>query len=233
MITPQLPLALHPPASRSFDTFWPGPNGEAFEVVREASATPGRRWVALSGPSGSGKSHLLAAAARRAAGGVLIGGDELRRVAVPDEIVELAGPPLLCIDDLDALLGDAAWEEALYALLDRVRRGGQGLVFSARTGPRTLSPALPDLASRLTWGVHCRLVPLDDDDKAALLRARARQRGFEIDDRTIRYLLTRLPRDLTVLTGWIDHLVDAGAAARRRISPRLVRDLLDASGTAV
>jgi DnaA family protein len=61
----QLPLAISQGAEPGFDNFVAGPNAEALERVRElARGALGERIVYLWGGRGSGRSHLLAAAAR-------------------------------------------------------------------------------------------------------------------------------------------------------------------------
>ena len=61
----QLPLGISQPAEPAFDNFIAGPNAEALARVRElAGGTLNERIVYLWGEPGSGRSHLLRAAAR-------------------------------------------------------------------------------------------------------------------------------------------------------------------------
>src|SRR5207248_1450698 len=61
----QLPLEISPPAEPSFDNFVPGQNVEALARVRElALGTLREAIVYLWGEAGSGRTHLLRAAAR-------------------------------------------------------------------------------------------------------------------------------------------------------------------------
>src|SRR3954454_7015706 len=64
MSSPQLPLALRWPAQQRFETFVTGDNGAALALVR-AAAQGDPAWIFLTGPAGSGKSHLLLAPCAR------------------------------------------------------------------------------------------------------------------------------------------------------------------------
>ncbi|MDH3552266.1 MAG: DnaA regulatory inactivator Hda, partial [Gammaproteobacteria bacterium] len=74
----------------------------------------------LWGPVATGKTHLLQAVCDRA-------GDQ--SVYVPLRMLADAGPgildglasrDLICIDDLDSVAGDAAWENALFDLCNQI-----------------------------------------------------------------------------------------------------------------
>src|SRR5919108_3418847 len=93
----QLALAISPRPEPAFDNFVPGPNAEALARVRElAAGSLGERIVYLWGEAGSGRSHLLAAAAR-------------------------ANPALVVADDVETLDGEA--QQRLFAAINAARSG--------------------------------------------------------------------------------------------------------------
>ena len=60
---------------------------------------------------------------------------------------------LVCLDDLQAVIGNSEWEIALFDLFNRIKANGKTLlVVSAEQSPAALPVKLPDLASRLKWG---------------------------------------------------------------------------------
>ena len=59
----QIPLAIAPAAPARFDTLLAGPNAEVVQHLR--TLVPPAAPVYLWGPTGSGKTHLLAALAER------------------------------------------------------------------------------------------------------------------------------------------------------------------------
>ncbi|MEM9303462.1 MAG: DnaA/Hda family protein [Pseudomonadota bacterium] len=226
MITAQLPLELDANRSQRFENFWSGANGTAVAALHALAHEPAGRWLELSGPGDAGKSHLLRATARACQGAVVLPGASLAESVAPEELVEFATAPLLCIDDVDSLFGPQAWEQGLFRLLVALQQSRSGLVVASRTGLRNCRPALPDLASRLTWGESHRVAALDDEDKAALLRARSTEIGLKLDSRTLDYMLSRLPRSTGELLAWLDRIAAASLAAHRRVTVPLVRSLI-------
>ena len=229
-MTPQLALGLDRRPGVRFEDYLAGPNAGAVAALREVAVSPADAWIGLSGPPGVGRTHLLAATAAESLGrgiqAIFVSAATLRGSAVPDALQGLEACRLLCLDDVDALLGDRDWEVALFHLLNRLRDQRRGLVFSASQPARRLGVGLPDLASRLTWGIHLTLDPLNDAQKEALLHLRASRRGVPLDAATCSYMLRRLPRDVPTLVATLDQLADATLAAQRRLTPRFVGDWL-------
>ena len=60
---------------------------------------------------------------------------------------------LICLDDIDTVMGQADWEEALFHLINAVKDAGSRLVLLANQTARKLPVTLPDLHSRLLAAV--------------------------------------------------------------------------------
>src|SRR2546423_12943217 len=168
----QLPLDISLREAPAFESYIPGPNAEAFARVRElAAGTLREAIVYLWGERGSGRSHLLHAAAR-------------------------ANAALTIADDVEKL--DAAGQQALFAAINAARDGHGGVLASGDKPPALLA-LREDLRTRLAWGLVYQLHRLDDEGKALHLKAVAARRGLQLSDEVVGYLLTRLPRDLASL----------------------------------
>jgi DnaA family protein len=194
--------------------------------VRAAAPEPAA-WLYLWGEAGSGKTHLLEAACRGAPSAAAPMYVPLRDRAElsPAMLEDLELATLVCVDDVDAIAADAAWERALFALYERLRAHGGLLVCAARVAPAALGLTLPDLATRLAAGLVYQLQPLSDAEKVAALRLRAKQRGMEMGEDVANYLLTRFPRDLHSLFALLDRLDGATLAAQRRLTIPFLRSL--------
>lgn len=225
----QLPLLLRWPAQQRFETFVPGTNGAALALLHEAAgrASP---WVFLSGPTGSGKTHLLlaACAAATAAGRSAqflplssLGGDRAGAIRA------LGGSDLLALDDVHAIAGDAAAEHALFDLYNRCKTEKSTLLFSATAVPAQIGIALPDLVSRLSACTQARLSALDDEARRDLLRERAQARGLTLDDTVLGWLFAHHARDLGSLAALLERIDSAALAAQRRVTVPFLRALLD------
>jgi DnaA family protein len=219
----QLALGVRLRADAVFESFWPGLNGEALATLRAPSTTPLWLW----GTPGSGKTHLLQAACA-AAGKSAAYFPLARSHALPPEA--LAGferTRVLCIDDVDAVAGDEAWERALFRLYNEAAELRTRLIFAAAAPPRQPAWRLEDWRSRAAACVVYQLRELDDGGRIEALRLRAAQRGLQLPQETCEYLLKRMPRDLRSLLEVLDQLDEASLAAQRRLTIPFIRDALE------
>ena len=196
----QLVLDIGPPAAPAFDNFVAGPNAEALARVRSLAEGKLREAIVyLWGDPGSGRTHLLRAAAR-------------------------ANPELVIADDVESL--EAAAQQQLFAAINAARDGGAPVLAAGPRAPAGLA-LREDLRTRLAWGLVYQLRPLGDDEKAEHLRAEAGRRGLRLSGEVVGYLLTRFPRDLPSLNGVLDALDRYSLAAKRPVTLPLVREALE------
>ncbi len=222
----QLSLGLSIRPSVDFASFIVGRNGEAVSRLR----TPQDPFVYLWGESGSGKSHLLQAACQQAHREERLPAYlplKSEREIDPEMLQGLEGYALVCLDDLERIAGEAAWERAIFNLFNLLRENGGQLLVAADRPPASLPIALPDLASRLTWGPCYHLLPLDDEERLELLLRSAERRGMSMSVETASFLLQRTPRDIHFLTLLMDRLDTASLAAQRRLTIPFVREILN------
>ncbi|HZW51231.1 MAG TPA: DnaA regulatory inactivator Hda [Rudaea sp.] len=225
----QLPLLLRWPAQQRFETFVTGTaNRIALAVLQEAATTGAAHSVFVSGPAGSGKTHLLlaACAAATAVGRTaqyLALGKLMDRA---EAIRAFGGSDLLALDDVHASAGDATAEHALFDLYNRCKVERSTLLFSASAQPAQIGIGLPDLVSRLSACTQARLTPLDDAQRRDWLRARAGTRGLILDDGVLDWLFAHHARDLSSLAELLERMDRAALAAQRRVTVPFLRDLL-------
>ncbi len=227
-MTAQLPLALHLPPGCTFDDFVPGANA-ALPALLQSLARGDTEQLYLHGPAGCGKTHLLLATLDHAR--------TLRREGLYLPLAELAEQPpallegletypLLACDDLQAIAGQRAWEEALFHLYNRARARGCALLFAADRPPAALPLSLPDLRSRLGWGAVHAIQPLDDPGREELLLRHARRLGLDLQPAAAHWMVTRCSRDPRRLTALLERLDRAALAAGRRLTLPFVREQL-------
>jgi len=198
----QLPLEISRPAEPSFDNFVAGENAEALARVRELALGELREAIVyLWGEAGSGRSHLLRAAAR-------------------------ANASLLVADDVDAL--DADGQQRLFGAINAAR-DGRGAVLAAGPVPPAALGLREDLRSRLAWGLVYHLKPLGEEEKRRHLQAEAARRGLALSDEIAAYLLARAPRDMATLTALLEALDRHALARKRPLTLPLVREVLAGS----
>ncbi len=198
-------------------------NQELFSLLSHGDLPVGGSLI--WGGDGCGKSHLLQAACQDQVSAAYV---PLKRFAHhgPDLLEGLHALPLVCIDDLELVLGDKAWEEGLFQLFNLIRDAGHRLLISANAPPRQLPCVVPDLASRLAWGMVYQLHGLDDGAKAMALRKRALGRGIVLDQETLDYILQRSERGTKALFQVLDTLDQLSLANKRKITIPFVRQIM-------
>lgn len=224
----QLALDFRWDESNELGAFVPGPNAEAVAAVRRAALRSGQP-VYLYGEPGTGKSHLLQSACTLATSA----GRTAVYLPLEDMLEWSAGlldglenVGLVALDDLHLLHDRPAWQEALFYLFNRLRDAGGQLIVAADHRPDRIGLALPDLISRLQWGLVFCLRELCDDDRLVALQRRASSRGIELPEETARYLLAHYPRRTRYLFGLLEELDVASLQAHRRLTIPFLKRVL-------
>ena len=225
----QLPLAVQLRDEATFENFYVADNALLVEQLRQ-QLLGGERYIYLFGQQGSGRSHLLQASCHLA--------ESLNQQALYLPLKDLQDYPpealfesveqldLVCLDDLDRVIGQADWEAALFHLFNRLKDSGTALVISAETSVRELPVQLADLASRLSWGSIFQLANLDDDQRQQAFKFRANIRGMEIPDEAMIYLYNRCSRDMDSLFIVLDQLDKASLKQQRKITSPFIKTVI-------
>ena len=226
----QIPLGVRLPDRAVFTSYLPARNAQPLAHLQRL-APPAARGAALTwlcGPGGSGKTHLLQATCAAASEHMRSGYVPLAAVARLGVGVLEGLPQLqcLCLDDVDRVAGQPAWERGIFALLTELQESGGTLLLSAQAPPALVDWTLPDLGSRCAAGAVFQLRALDEQEQHAALELRARLRGFELPQETWQWLRRRFPRDMRTLYELLDTLDEAALAAQRRLTVPFIREVL-------
>ncbi|MBM3342224.1 MAG: DnaA regulatory inactivator Hda [Betaproteobacteria bacterium] len=208
----QLALDIIEPPAPTFDNFVMGRNAEALAHVRAAAAGRGERFVYLWGGAGSGRTHLLKAAAANATY------VRCEANSVFDDDVSL-----LAADDVERLGADA--QVALFNRYNALREQGGGLIASGSVPPAQLK-LRADLVTRLGWGLVVQLHTLTDDEKGEALAQQAHARGVKLAPDVIAYFLSHTTRNMGALFATLDALDRYSLQTKRAITVPLARDWL-------
>ena len=227
----QLPLAVRLRDSASFENFYPAENAEALQHVTLLAQAPAEtcQLLYLWGVAATGKSHLLHAACHVAQQHgqtpVYIPLAEAAALA-PAMLQDLVATELVCLDDLEAIGGQRAWEEAVMALYEQRRQHGGKLLIAAARKPAQLGLGLADLRTRLEAGLVYGLRQLQDQDKLAALRWRAQRRGLVLGDEVTHYIINHCSRDTAQLFALLERLDQASLIEQRAITIPFLKRLL-------
>ena len=213
-----LPLAL--PESSTFERFLVGSNAELVARLRQPDAGFDCLW--LFGESGVGKTHLLQALCHAEPAASYVPAREIGA----DSIDGYGHSDVVTVDDVQCWLDSREAEVAVLALYHRLSAARARLVLTADRSPLDANFAVADLASRLRAAACYRVAPLDDEGKLRLLINAGRDRGLEIPEEVVHYLLQRVGREQRELLRILDRLDRSSLAARRRITVPFVKEAL-------
>lgn len=218
----QLALPVQLSQAPVFDNFFAGPNGEVVASLRDTSAGRGVPATWLYGASAAGKTHLLRAVVAAAGARALYATRPYEAAALED----WKDARLLALDDADALAARPDSAIALLRLIDHRRQHGLPLLLAGGVPPARLDAPLPDLRTRLEAMALLGLKPLREDDRRELLRLHAVQRGLELNEEIVAWLLARLRRDAGTLIAALEEIDRACLSAKRRPTLPLVQQAL-------
>ncbi len=183
----------------------------------------------LFGLTGVGKSHLLHACSSFAADldktSVCLSCAELLLLSV--EVLDgLEHIDVICLDDIQLIANNKLWQQAIFDLYNRVIEQNNCLLISGDQSATQLGLTLPDLVSRLSWGLTEQVKPLDDEEKVSALQYRASKRGLTLSIEAANFLLKRLSRDMGNLIASLDILDKASIREQRKITIPFIKDVL-------
>ncbi len=229
LIHRQLPLAFEPGELFTFDSFVAVGNAVAVSLAQQTALGKGENQLYFWGESGLGKSHLLQASCNLAAKNQQTV-CYLRQAEIAGQSADmfdgLEQLELICLDEIETWLNSAAWEAALFGLINRVRANNNRLIMASTQPPDEAFVILPDLRSRLSWGPVFQLQSLSDKEKYQALRFRARQNGLELPENVANYLMRHYPRDMFGLFERLALLDKASMAMQRRLTIPFLKSVL-------
>lgn len=187
--------------------------------------------VYLSGAEGTGKSHLLQAVCNAA--------DEAGFLAIylplsqlvsfePQSVLEsVVDVDVLALDDIDSVLGNPAWQEALFHLYNLRLAKEKPLYFAAKLPARLLALELADLQSRLTACLAFQLPIMSDEEKIAMLQVLGANRGIGINEASATFIVQRSDRSMVGLIQVLEKLDQASLVAKRKVTVPFIKQLLN------
>ncbi len=240
----QLPLAVQLPDDETFSSYFGQTNQVIVSQLKQlilpikfpnavkhgAIIQPKIKSVYMFGQSGVGKSHLLHACCALASdenkSSVCLSFSELKHLSV--ELLEgLEQIDIVCLDDIQLIQGNALWQQAVFDLFNRMIEQDHLLIISGDQSVQQLPLTLPDLKSRLSWGMIAQLKPLTDEEKMQALQGRAKQRGLVLQDDAVKFLFNRLSREMTNLIACLEKLDQASIREQRKITIPFIKEVLD------
>tara|TARA_B100000959_G_scaffold198561_1_gene207708 strand:- start:1560 stop:2201 length:642 start_codon:yes stop_codon:yes gene_type:complete len=210
----------------TFETFYSSPNKAVINSIKDDK----NKLIWIAGPQGSGKTHILQAT-------VNYMDDHNNRLLylpmreskdfTPDILDNLDQFDLIAIDDIENVIGDFFWEEQLLILYEELIHTKSRILVSSSDTPQGLNFKLPDLASRFSLGLVDRLKPMNEGQIIKAISIHATVRGFNLPQDVAKYLISRVPRDVSVLVDIIKLLDYETLSKQRKLTIPFIKTVLD------
>lgn len=245
-INQQFPLALKLDSSATFASFWSAADGElvaALQALAGSADINSAGWIYVTASAGGGVSHLLQACAAQAAeqhlSAMYLSLHELLAASdtgrSSDAVAAMAGYfdglenfDLLCIDDIECLVGQPYWQEQLFYLIEKLKnKSSARLVLGSHCLAAELDFDLADLKSRLKWATGFQLSVLSDEQKTHVLQFKAERLGLVMSDEVAAFLMNRCSRNMADLSELLAQLDQQALSSGRRLTIPWLKTVLD------
>ena len=209
-----------------FESFYPGHNLEIYQALQ--ANVQKSLWI--SGVQSSGKTHLLQATFQRcirlSKSSLYIPMREFDQFS-PEILDDLEQLHLICIDDIEFILGNQAWERKLLDLYERIQTTDTHLVVASHDSPKGINFFLPDLASRFSMSLIHQLEMLSEIEILSAIQMHAEVRGFNLPKESVNYLLKRVERNVGSLIDIIEILDYESLSKQRKLTIPFIKNILN------
>ena len=202
----------------TFDTFVVGPSNTMAHAAAQAVAdAPGQHYnpLLIYGDSGLGKTHLLYAIAHvirsrdRSARLVYIKGDdfinefiELIRAGRGSEFrTKYREADLLLVDDVQFLAGKDQVQNEFFHTFNTLFEAKKQIVLTSDRPPHEMTLLDDRLRTRFEWGLLTDVKPPDLETRIAILKNKAAQLGFMLENNIASYIATKITANVRQLEG--------------------------------
>jgi len=228
-VSEQLPVQFELQSTQNFSAFYPGNNKEIISHLQKLF-TNKEQQIFLWGEAGSGKSHLLQATCQEA--------NNTNKTSFFFSLDAKALPPtsildglenidLVCFDNIDQISGNSKWEQAFFNFFNLHRDNDNYLLLSALCPPKYLEIQLPDLKTRMNWGLTLKLKPLTDEQLLKALTYKADALGFEIPTNVGKFLMNHYTSDLPSIWKLLDKIEQATLIAQRKLTIPFLKQIMN------
>ncbi|MCU0612182.1 MAG: DnaA/Hda family protein [Candidatus Eisenbacteria bacterium] len=218
-------------------------NRSAFEATRAAAESPGSRFnpLFLYGGNGLGKTHLVCALANEVyeadpGARILYVSSEVFSQQIVDAYRarqveqfrrEYVGADVLIVDDIQFLAVSPSLQTVAADILGAMHDNGKQIVICSDRKPEELQAIAAEISVRFGMGLVVEVDKPDADLRVRILKHKATQNNWPLDDSVLRYVADRVDSDVRTLEGIAKRLVAMKTFARMKLDTELIDRLLE------
>jgi DnaA family protein len=133
---------------------------------------------------------------------------------------------LVVIDDIDKIISNQKNEEILFTLIDNQMLHKKSSVITSTLDIKDCSINLRDLTSRLQSDKIFNINDLNDEDKIKLMIFYCSERGLEVSEKVINYIINNCSRDLYFLCAFIKTIDITSLSMKKRITIPFIKKVI-------
>jgi chromosomal replication initiator protein len=238
----------------TFETFVEGKSNQLGKAAAMQVATnPGRAYnpLLLYGGTGLGKTHLMHAAgnlmrehnpdfkvlylrSEQFVGSMI---EALRAKSMDEFKRRFRSVDALLIDDIQFFAGKDTTQEEFFHTFNALFESKQQIILTCDRYPKEVDKLEPRLKSRLGWGLSVAIEPPDFETRAAILLAKAHEKGVLVDENVAMLLAKRIRSNVRDLEGALNTLAARanfyGKPITTDFAEETLRDLLATHAQAI
>jgi chromosomal replication initiator protein len=238
----------------TFETFVEGKSNQLGKAAAMQVATnPGRAYnpLLLYGGTGLGKTHLMHAAgnlmrehnpdfkvlylrSEQFVGSMI---EALRAKSMDEFKRRFRSVDALLIDDIQFFAGKDTTQEEFFHTFNALFESKQQIILTCDRYPKEVDKLEPRLKSRLGWGLSVAIEPPDFETRAAILLAKAHEKGVAVDESVAMLLAKRIRSNVRDLEGALNTLAARanfyGKPITAEFAEETLRDLLATHAQAI
>ena len=217
----QIPIDFGFFTRKTYDNFVIGKNEKLFNTL--SCINDSDQLVLIYGSKYSGKTHICEAA-------INYSGNKSIFINAHTNLLKLQlsdSYDLLVIDDLDKIILCKDSEETLFTLINNQILQKKPSIVASSKDICECNINLKDLSSRLISDKIYNIIELEDSDKIDMMISFCSQRGLEIEEKVLQYIMKYCSRDLYFLCALIKNLDTASMSTKRKITIPFIKKVIE------
>ena len=216
----QIPIDFGFYSKKTLDNFIIGSNQDLYNSLLDLYRA--NNLVFIYGRKSSGKTHLCEALTNLIQENVIkVNGDTNLESLFLSDFYELA-----IIDDIDKLLLKPSNEEIIFTIINNQILNKKSTLITSTKQLDKSDFKLIDLHSRLFSDKIYSISDLSDEDKINLMISRCSEKGLEVSEKVLNYIINNCSRDLYFLCAFINSLDYASLSTKRRVTIPFIKQAI-------
>ena len=238
------PLSLFEIDDFTFETFVVGESNKlAHAAARAVADGAGSHYnpLFIYGDSGLGKTHLIYAISHQFrnrlpdAKIVYVKGDDfinefvgLVRSGRGEEFrAKYRDANLLLVDDVQFVAGKEQVQNEFFHTFNTLYESGRQIVLTSDRLPSEMTLLDDRLRTRFEWGLLTDIQPPDYETRVAIVKNKAMQRGFFIDDKNADYIARNVTANVRQIEGIINTIKAHMELEKRKMSDSEIHEIVE------